>query len=117
MNRPLIFDVSAAWGLLDGHPVPVTLLELGVAGQRIVCFPSTVIAEISTTPGSWDGILVPKNVVVLELTEAVAKELGRGDMKMPLTVRHTVFEAERIDGLVVTCTPNLYSLDTPLFTF
>lgn len=117
-HRPLIFDVSATEALFNAHPWLFAYLEAAERGELLVLFPSAVIAETQDkTPSAWDAVLLAEGVDVLDLGLDAALTVAQMDAALPLSVRHVMYEAEQVGGLVVTCERDWYPPGVPLLAF
>ncbi len=108
---PWVFDHTALVALLDGAPIPFGLWEEAERGGAVVIFPSAALGEAahlaSSRESAWESLLrdVP-GATVTDLSEATA--LASAHMAGPLVVRHVVWEAQAMNGIVLTRAPWQY---------
>jgi len=72
-------------------------------------------ARLVAGPRAWDFLFLTRGVLVLPVTEQQAVAFaGRGPGRVD--IRHVVYEASLVGGLVVTCEPGDYQgHDVPLW--
>jgi predicted nucleic acid-binding protein len=109
--RPRVLDASAIIALYQAHPPVFHLLTQAHDGELTIAVPAVALAEANITirasNNDWEAVLLTGGFTVLPLAQHVAIEIS--ELTGDLATRHVVHEARSIQGLVVTCEPELYA--------
>jgi hypothetical protein len=94
--------------LFAGHPMLMRVLD---DADGFLLLPTAAIAQAQRTLQAnaqlWEPFLLFTGVRAMELTEHTAIEAGR--IPGPITVTQVVFEAQTMNAVVVTASPDDYA--------
>ncbi len=110
MNSPSVFDHTALIALFDAHAALVTLWEEADRGETPLVLPGAAVAEANHVLGvshdAWSAVLYPADVTVAPLDSGQA--IDSGTQPGSLVVRHVMYEARAVLGIIVTRAPWQY---------
>ena len=113
MSRPRVFDHTALLALFKGREDAFAMWEDADRGETPLIMPAVALAEANALIGashdSWTALLYPADVNVAPLDSSQAIDIGLRSGS--LTVRHVVYEARAIEGVIVTGAPWQYPAD------
>jgi hypothetical protein len=105
-----VFDHTALVALFDAHAALVTLWQEADRGDGHLVLPAAAVAEANHTLGAshdaWSALLYPPDVTVAPLDSAQA--IDSGTQPGSLAVRHVIYEAHALAGVIVTRAPWQY---------
>lgn len=108
--RPRIFDTSAIRALFDGHPPLFDMLTRAQDSDLTMILPAAAVAEANSKMrlsfDSWEPVLLTAGLTVTPLDSHIAIDVH--EMVGDLSIRHVVYEARLMRGVVVTCHPGAY---------
>jgi hypothetical protein len=110
--RPRILDAAALVSLVDGNLRVLSMLDDAYVGRAFVLMPAVAIAEaeagIQVGGRMWEPFFRISGTETLELTGNSALEAARLMDSLPLMLAQVVHEAQTMEALVVTHTPEAY---------
>ena len=114
---PRVLDASALITLFDGNLDVLNMLTDAESGDVFLLMPALAIAEAELVLRAgarlWEPFLLFRGVRSLELTEHTAIESANLAAEnpspvSPLMIAQAVYEAQNVNGVVVTQTPAAY---------
>lgn len=116
MKRTYVFDHTAIVALFQGGTDVYGLFQGVERGNYQILLPASAMAEASHALGlddpAWEAVLLTRNVKVHALDQSAAITSAQFAGEMP--VRHVIYEAQEVRGIVATVAPGLYAGLAPL---
>ncbi len=111
MSRLFLLDTTGILALFAGEPRTMTMLRWAEQGTSVVATTATAVVAASRigaiTSRQWDAVLL-RGVFVIPFDETAAFGVVDDRSGRQLDVAHTMWEARRLDALVVTRQPQPY---------